>query len=216
MPRLIQLFGQIPVGMREYVANLVANPTANAVAYTVGAYTVIFGDWFHLGTMAHEFTHILDLLALEEYVSDPGSQPFSDTSYWQTPQDLDSALPTAYAASSWQEDFAEAGRVALSDIVVPGGLAGINPNSSQIQWQVGTYKDYLEDTIFPAGETCTGKAASSPPVPVSSSAKVSLKVLGPKPYVGLSGEVPEIVVPEGAKKFKFVYPLPEDRRRSVS
>ena len=207
-----QLFGQIPVGMREYVADLVANPAANAVAYTVGAYTVIFGDWFHLGTMAHEFTHVLDLIALEEYVSDPGSQPFSDTSYWQTPQDRDTALPTGYAATTWQEDFAEAGRVALSDIVVPGGLAGINPNSSQIQWQVDTYKDYLQSTIFPSVGSCTGKTPSSSPVPVSQSAKI-VKALGPKPDVGLSGEVPEIVVPEGAKKFKFVYPLPEDRKR---
>ncbi|KAH8896619.1 hypothetical protein GQ53DRAFT_639409 [Thozetella sp. PMI_491] len=130
-------FGQIPVGMRQYVRNLIAMPTSSNVAYTVGAYTVVFGDWFHIGTMAHEFTHILDTVALTQYVTTPGS-PFSNTARWQSQENKDTALPTGYAASSWQEDFAEAGRVALTDMIVSGGLASINPNSSQIAVQVST------------------------------------------------------------------------------
>jgi|SRR3569833_863962 len=201
--------------MRQYLQNIIAMPVSSNVAYTVGGYTVFFGDWWHLGTMAHEFSHVLDLLALEQYVSQPGDEPFSDTARWQTPQNKDKALPTSYAASSWQEDFAEAGRVALTDMVVQGGLAGINPNASQIQSQVDTYEQYLKAIMFPSSERCTGKAASTAPVPISNSAKISLSVLGSKPDIKLSGAVPEIVVSEAAKGFRFApHPLPAPVDRS--
>ncbi len=193
--------------MRQYVRNLIAMPTSSNVAYTVGAYTVVFGDWFHIGTMFHEFTHILDTVALTQYVTPPGS-PFSNTARWQTPENKDTALPTGYAATNWQEDFAEAGRVSLTDMVVAGGLASINPNASRIAVQVSTYEQYLKAVVFTSTNRCTAKAPSTPPVPVSNSAKVNVAALGPMPDVSLRGEVPEIVVPEEASNWKFVHPLP--------
>jgi hypothetical protein len=190
-------------------------PTSTTdVAYTVGGYTVIFGTWWHLGTMAHEFTHVLDLLALTAFVSQPGSQPFSDTSLWKTPQNRDLALPTSYASTNWQEDFAEAGRVSLTDMVVSGGLSSINPNASQIANQVATYEKYLQAKIFPSSNQCVSKVASTTPVQVKSttldisSDRVDFGEPPAKPDVSLSGQVPEIIVPVEASRWRFVQPLP--------
>ncbi|KAH8885310.1 hypothetical protein GQ53DRAFT_770189 [Thozetella sp. PMI_491] len=167
----------------EFLSNLVIMPNVPGfAAYEAGGYVVLFGNNVRLGTMAHEFSHVLDEIALAEYLKN-GEQEFSST--------------------SWDENFAESSRRALTNMLLiqkgtKDGLISINENASRISHQINTYQNYLQKIIFPEGGRCTGKVASTPAVPVSNSVKVSARDKGLMPNVNLSGEVPEIVIPETA------------------
>jgi hypothetical protein len=194
--------------MRSYVANMILFPTiVNGSAYTSGAVTVFTPGYFSLGIASHEFTHILDVYALQSAVQAAGYAPltpFSDTSLWQNEQVKDTAIPTSYAATSWHEDFADSGRVAMTDMTHPGGLWVFNQNTFQIENQFGTYESRLRSTIFPSSGVCVSKTQSTPPV-LMTTGKSSRRGLGAKPNVSLEGTgIKEIVIPDDIK-YTFVY-----------
>ena len=155
--------------MRQWVQHLITFPPTPDIAYSVGAYTVICGDWANVGTMAHEFVHVMDYVALTDFVPTPYVDYFSGQPAWQNPEMKDRAIPTEYAGHTWAENFAEAGRVSLSDMVVPGGLRSINANASQVANQVSNFEKYAKGIMFPAGGVCTIRVAPTDPVPVSGS-----------------------------------------------
>jgi len=195
--------------MRQWVQNLITLPETPDIAYSVGAYTVICGNWANVGTLAHEFAHVMDLVALVDYVPRPYLDIFSGQDAWRTPQTRDRAIPTWYAGTAWVENFAEAGRVALSDMVVPGGLASINPNASQIANQISNFEKYNKGIIFPPGKTCTTRIASTDPVPVSNSAKPVVLVSG---VASNFGGIPVIELPRNVTYPKYVHPQKPARK----
>lgn len=191
--------------MRQYVKNLVAYPRQCdadgdcTYAWTTdGSIVNVWDTHWTIGVLVHEMSHVLDALALRRSIgeNEHAGTWFSQTKLWQDAVEKDFAVPSLYAKNSWQEDFADVGRVTMSDMVVPGGLPAINRNSPEVSWQVNTYKMYLRNTIFPDSGRCTAKNPSTDPVPVLDGAKFSPDAFGPVPNTTLSGAVPEIVVPD--------------------
>jgi len=191
--------------MRQWVQNLITVPETPDIAYSVGAYTVICGNWANVGTLAHEFTHIMDLVALTDYVNQPYADLFSSQKRWQDPQARDLAVPTWYAATAWVENFAEAGRVALSDMVVSGGLASINKNASQVANQISVFEQYSKGIMFPPGKTCTTRIISTDSVPVSGSIVPIVPASNAAPTADVDG-VSVIELPRNITYRKFVNP----------
>ncbi|KAM7210515.1 hypothetical protein V8F06_014103 [Rhypophila decipiens] len=186
---ILTTFSQVPVGMRQYLANLVILPTfkgskemAKAAAYTRGAVMVTSPTFFKLGVLFHEFTHILDTIALSSYIvaqklGTPGT-PFSDTKIWKAAYENDTHVPTAYAKMTMQENFADVGRWGMSDIVhsdhaqegpahgsVGAGLQSYSAGWEGFRYQVWAFRKFLGPVIFTATGKCTGKVRTSPPVP---------------------------------------------------
>ncbi|KAK3369505.1 hypothetical protein B0T24DRAFT_722395 [Lasiosphaeria ovina] len=216
---ILKTLSQVPVGMRQHVANLVILPgrTSDATAaYTRGSVLVFTPSFFKLGVLFHEFTHILDMVALQGVVTSHGyaeGTAFSETKLWTRAYGNDSAVPTAYARTSWQEDFADAGRWALSDMTHAGGLSVYSPGWRACAHQIAAYKAWLGELVFPRGGVCSGKVDTSPAVPVFAAAKpppaaaaAAAAAAQKKPGSGLDGtKVKKIVMPKGAENMLWVY-----------
>ncbi|KAK4135257.1 hypothetical protein BT67DRAFT_494076 [Trichocladium antarcticum] len=163
---LLDTLSRIPVGMRQYIDNLILLPPVSntttaepppeplPAAYTRTATIVVAHPHLNLGILLHEAAHILDTLspALQQ-LQDVGpdadtnsktnnnnnnnnNTPFSDSPLWQAVVAGDAALPTAYARTSWQEDFADAVRWAVSYMVHDGGLRGYSAGWAGCRGQV--------------------------------------------------------------------------------
>ncbi|KAK3984170.1 hypothetical protein QBC44DRAFT_375481 [Cladorrhinum sp. PSN332] len=229
----------VPVGMRQYVSNLVllpgnATPISGtgetqvlAAAYTRGAVLVFTPSYFKLGVLFHEITHILDTASLRSFLvahSYPITTPFSQTKFWKQAYGNDSAVPTPYSKASWQEDFADAGRWAMSHYTRKKGLAEYSRGWRGCRTQIAAFQAWMGDVIFPEGGKCTGKVAGSKAVKVGSY-MVGSRPPG-KPPKGLGGYggggmrpgksgygsglgsgsgVKEIILPEGVQNMVFVY-----------
>lgn len=126
--------------------------------------------------LAHEMSHSLDYLALQQF-----GFPFSDTAIWRDSYDLDRAVPSDYSRTNFAEDFAESGIVGVYDKVVPGGIKSIEPKWPAIFHQYTTYQGYLGDNILPGGQ-CRNRIANSETVPKGGSDDAAIR-MGPKPNV---------------------------------
>ncbi|CAJ2504385.1 Uu.00g117790.m01.CDS01 [Anthostomella pinea] len=112
---------------------------------------------------------------LDSDVRIPGVAPgggLSNSQVWRDAYNANAAVITGYGRTKWAEDLAEAGAVALYDVVVPGGAAGINPNFTQVFHQVATYQTYYRDLIT-AGvkKTCTFRMNNSDAEPLHKNVK---------------------------------------------
>jgi hypothetical protein len=145
--------------------------------------------------LAHEFSHGLDYMALQQYGS-----PFSGTDIWNSNYAQDSAVPTDYSRTNFVEDFAEVGVIGLYDKVVPGGIGNIQPNWNAIFHQYATYQGYLGDNILPGG-TCRNRIGNSEVVPMGNSAKAR-RDLGPKPDASFKNSTINVIEPDA--KFEGV------------
>ncbi|KAK0639864.1 hypothetical protein B0T16DRAFT_361514, partial [Cercophora newfieldiana] len=171
---IINTLSQVPVGMRSYVSNLLILPSpapgvSHAAAYTRGSVLVFTPTYFRLGVLFHEFAHILDMSALRPTLAAHGyasDKPFSNTALWTKALANDSALPTPYARSTLAEDFADAGRWAMSDMLSGGGLAEFSAGWEACGHQIRTFEMWMGDAIFPKGGRCVAKMASSEAVGV--------------------------------------------------
>jgi hypothetical protein len=201
--------GQLPVGMRQYLAHLILYPPSDNVAWAFADAVVIWGDWTLIGTMGHEFTHvsffvvagrwrfcspkpqsqILDNHALSNLTSETY---YSLDAKWQSEQNKDSRMPSDYAKTAWPEDFAEVGRLMLSELFVSGGLKSINKNSDQIKPSVEYWKKLLKAIILPSKGVCTAKAQTSPPVATANGAEI-------KDWPRAEQSVPAILLDEAAR-----------------
>ncbi|RFU73335.1 hypothetical protein TARUN_8917 [Trichoderma arundinaceum] len=178
---IIDLFGRLPVRMRQFVRHLVFIP-GNKSAGSNGDNVLMVGP-VDITVFAHEIGHSLD-----SHAFDPSyGVPFSTGNVWVSNYNLDSAVPDPYAQSSQQENFAQHTVISIYDKAVPGGIGTIQPNWQAIFHQYATLEGYIGDIIIPGG-TCTHRLTDSPPVTMAS----KRRALGPKPKVALSPEVEEI------------------------
>jgi len=199
--------------MRSYVSNLILFPgpapgVALAAAYTRGSTLVFTPSYFKLGVLFHEFVHILDTTALRSTIALYGyarDKPFSNTALWTRALANDSALPTPYARSTLQEDFADSGRWAMSDMISQGGLGEFSAGWDGCRSQIRAFEKWLGEVIFPKGGRCVGKMPGSEAVllPYGNGKGEA----GGKPAATLEGtpHVEKIVLPEWAESMLFVY-----------
>ncbi|KAK0622672.1 hypothetical protein B0T14DRAFT_428841 [Immersiella caudata] len=208
---ILDTLSQVPVGMRSYVSNLMILPSpapglADAAAYTRGSVLVFTPSYFRLGVLFHEFVHILDISARRSAVIAHGyepDKPFSNTALWTRALANDSALPTPYARSTLQENFADAGRWAMSDMTSAGGLAEFSEGWEGCRHQIRAFEMWMKDVIFPKGGRCVAKMASSEAVVVP---MTGAALVGSRPGLGLEGTAVEtLALPEGAESMLFVY-----------
>ncbi|KAL7917761.1 hypothetical protein ACQKWADRAFT_305971 [Trichoderma austrokoningii] len=181
---IIDLFGRIPVRMRDFIRHFVFIPGA-ASAGSSGDNTLMVGN-VEITVFIHEIGHSLDSHAFNPSYG----VPFSTSNIWISNYNLDSAVTDDYAQTSQQENFAQETVVSVYDKVVPGGIGRIQPNWKAIFHQYATLQGYIGDTIIPGG-TCVNRLTDSQPVPMGNSAKFR-RNLGPKPKVSLSPDVKEI------------------------
>ncbi|KAK0711908.1 hypothetical protein B0H67DRAFT_492008 [Lasiosphaeris hirsuta] len=210
---IINTLSQVPVGMRSHVANLIILPgpapgLEDAAAYTRGSILAFTPSYFRLGVLFHEFTHILDMVALQGAVASrgyPDGTPFSRTHLWKWAIQNDTAVPTPYARATLEEDFADAGRWAMSDMTRGGrGLADYSAGWAECRNQIWGYEAWLGEVIFPAGGVCVGKIAGSEAVVTP--ARGPKEQAGMRPKGNLEGtDIKEIFLPRGAENMLFVY-----------
>ncbi|KAK5659456.1 hypothetical protein OQA88_657 [Cercophora sp. LCS_1] len=209
---IINTLSQVPVGMRQFIANLVILPSSvpsspSAVAYTRGSVLVFTPSFFKLGVLFHEITHILDTTApsLQRAIVERGyaeGTPFSRTALWTWAVANDTAVPTPYARSTLQEAFADAGRWAMSDMVSKDGLEAFSTGWEGCRHQIRAYERWLGDVVFTRGGVCTGKVDSSVPVRMPGRDGAAGKPGSTLDGTGLE----EIVLGEGVEELLFVYP----------
>ncbi|KAK0666561.1 hypothetical protein QBC41DRAFT_397971 [Cercophora samala] len=219
---ILDTLSQVPVGMRQYVANLVILPgaidsgegaTVQAAAYTRGSVLVFSPTYFKLGVLFHEITHIMDMVALAPFLESQGfpeGTPFSRTKYWKYAYGNDTAVPTPYSRASWQEDFADAGRWAMSHISRYRGLAEYSKGWEACRTQIRAFQWWMMPMIFPKKGICTGKVEGGQAVKVVvEGAKPGPESQGKdkkKPNTKVEGSgVAPIVLPAGAANMFFAY-----------
>ncbi len=199
--------------MRQYVANIIIFPTqiADVAAYTRGSVLAFSPAFFKIGVLVHEFTHILDMVALAHVVSSAGypeGTPFSTTPMWTWSVDNDTAVTTPYAQTNMPENFADAGRWAMSSLTHYGGLGEYSDGWEGCRTQIHCYVGWLGSTIFPRGKYCTGKVESSEAVPAAQRGLegAATNFWAEKPKGTLEGtQVKGIRVPKGIEHMVFVY-----------
>ncbi|KAK7920600.1 conidiation-specific protein (con-13) protein [Apiospora marii] len=129
-----QVLGKIPVGMRQYVTHIILAPGSYAKkrvgigAETLNASTAFLSE-MSLGVAVHEFSHILDAVVGSDQPNSAEQRFLSSSSKWIEFYNKDTKVPTDYAATaandslvkqhriSLVEDFADAGRWAMSNMV---------------------------------------------------------------------------------------------------
>jgi hypothetical protein len=119
--------------MREYLRHLIAIPAFKNrnVAGTSSNGNVIVKDgcWWH-SLLVHEISHTLDAMARPGDLGPNGT--FSSSQKWQSEYQMDKHSISQYGMTSWPEDFADSGVIAMYDLVVSGGIP---PNqSSQVSY----------------------------------------------------------------------------------
>ncbi|KAK4196034.1 hypothetical protein QBC40DRAFT_300640 [Triangularia verruculosa] len=217
---ILNTFSAVPVGMRQYVANLVIlpgaidtgeNATIQAVAYTRGSVLVFSPSYFKLGVLFHEIAHIMDMVALAPFLERQGypeGTPFSKTKYWKYAYGNDSAVPTPYARASWQEDFADSGRWAMSHVSRYRGLVEYSKGWVGCRTQIEAFMYWMKKSIFPSKGICTGKMEGGQVVKVVVAGEDEVEVEDgrKRPGTKVAGSgVPPIVMPAGAANMFFAY-----------
>ncbi|KAI8632745.1 hypothetical protein F5Y19DRAFT_471915 [Xylariaceae sp. FL1651] len=138
----------------------------DVVAITRNASTMVPDSFWSPVVLAGGMSHTIDLWA-----GIPGIAPnelFSQSQTWKDQYNLGSATISGYGMESWVTDLAEAGIVALYDLVVPFGVTEIQPNWTQVHHQYATIETYFRDKLTPNSKPkCTLRLTNSDPVAVS-------------------------------------------------
>ncbi|KAK0737248.1 hypothetical protein B0T21DRAFT_401278 [Apiosordaria backusii] len=211
---ILDTLSAVPVGMRQYIANLVIlpgateagqNATIQAAAYTRGSVLVFTPTYFKLGVLFHEVTHIMDMVALAPFLQQQGfpeGMPFSRTKYWKYAYGNDTAVPTPYSRASWQEDFADAGRWAMSHVSRFRGLREYSKGWEACRTQIEAFEWWMMGRIFLKKGICTGKVEGGEAVRVVEVLEEEQR----KPETKVAGSgVEQIVLPAGAANMFFAY-----------
>ncbi|KAI1404742.1 hypothetical protein F4819DRAFT_483239 [Hypoxylon fuscum] len=169
-------FGQMPLGMREFVKHvMVVKPEAlpGAAAISSGDTIMVTDESYRLFIFAHEMSHSIDSHQEVPWVTPPGKGGLSISKHWQDEYSEDNATISGYARSSWSENLAETGIVALFHNVVPNGVHALAHDPSSVYHQYATYQTAYRDIITPTKErNCTHRQRDSPLVHVDDDAVV--------------------------------------------
>ncbi|KAI0018805.1 hypothetical protein F4780DRAFT_794313 [Xylariomycetidae sp. FL0641] len=199
---IAQAFGRLPLGMREHAKHFLALPAlrdGNAGLSSGGSTMVADGAWW-MNLLVHEVSHSLDSSVALPDVAPRGG--LSDSALWRARYAADAATVSDYGRRGWQEDLAEAGPVALYELLVPGGALGINPNFGQVIHQVLTYQSFYKDIITPNFKPqCTDRLNNSDIVSVADDAENGQ----PKPDVSFKTPV-KIIDPGVFHNVTFTHP----------
>jgi hypothetical protein len=195
--------------MRQYLANAVIFPDpvnlcARAFFYQLS--TSYSSGCFELGVIVHELTHILDANALPQLA--PGTL-YSLTDHFNGAYQKDTYVPTDYARSSFVEDFADVGRISLSEWAHRGILQQTNSNTNKIANQLGNFENRLYNIVY-APKQCTAKVDTTKAVRMSDGSSARSAKFAPLQVGSLEGsDVPEIPKPENGTELHVVYRGPK-------
>ncbi|KAJ2977475.1 hypothetical protein NQ176_g4347 [Zarea fungicola] len=193
--QMADIFGRLPVRMRDYVRLSIAFPgrgSRSAYTYSDLGDNIYFGDIQNHPTLwAHEIGHTLDINAVTK------GQDFSASPRWIAAYNQDQAISDDYAQTNQAENFAQETVIALFDKVVPGGIGTVEPNWNAIFHQYATAQDALGDNIIPGGR-CRNRFPNAGIVCMGPAAPCGKKRNAVAPFnVTLSDEVSEIPVIAG-------------------
>lgn len=195
--------------MRQYLANAIIVPDPVgicAVTFFNQLSTSYSSGCFELGVIIHEMTHILDANALPQLA--PGTL-YSQTDHFNGAYQKDTYVPTDYARSSIVEDFADVGRVSLSEWAHRGILQQTNGNANKIANQLGNFENRLYNIAY-APKQCTAKVDTTQAVRVSDGSSARSAKFAPLLLGSLEGsDVPEIEKPENGTELHVVYGGPK-------
>jgi hypothetical protein len=130
---ILQIFGHIPLGMREFNKHLIAIPTfkkPSVAGASAEGNILIKDDAWAYNILIHELSHALDSHALTHDLGE--DHAFSSGHLWQKQYSQDERSISQYGATSWHEDLADSGVIAIYDLVVPGGIRQLQPNWAQV------------------------------------------------------------------------------------
>ncbi|ATY62579.1 catalytic domain [Cordyceps militaris] len=164
---LAELFGRLPVRMRQFVRHIIALPGQRS-AGSAGDNIQMNGDC-EITVFIHETGHSLDSHAFDPVYG----VPFSNGKAWLDAYGRDSAVTDDYGRTSQQENFAQEMVVSVYDRNVKGGIGKIQPNAQAIRNAYTTLEKYIGDIIIPGGK-CTHRLENSPAVPKADSARTRL------------------------------------------
>ncbi|KAI1337151.1 hypothetical protein F5Y15DRAFT_418210 [Xylariaceae sp. FL0016] len=168
---MAEVFGKIPLGMREYNAHLISVPEFSSgwAALTQGASTMLRdGVWHWSNVLVHEVTHSVDAFAHLPVAPDG----LSTSQVWRDNYSQDRATISDYGRANWFENLAETAAPALYNLIVPGGLKPVQPNFTQVFHQYATFQTYYRDIMTPGSKTmCTYRQNNSAPVPMDGTSR---------------------------------------------
>ncbi|CAG9982261.1 unnamed protein product [Clonostachys byssicola] len=191
-----EMFGKVPVGFRQYVRDLTVGN--NSVAFWKNTSLVMSPNFWRIYVMIHESTHAVDLLSTADLIAlDAGT--YSDSQEWRDAYYSDKSVPTTGSNYLWEESFAEMGPRAFYDWYVEGGLANFQPNWSEFENQLSTFKSLVGHRAQ-LGGTCEFRVANEPAVPTSSTSR---RRRGPAPDTSFKSDIRVIRVPDNLPTFEF-------------
>ncbi|KAI9159155.1 Lipase-like protein [Paramyrothecium foliicola] len=201
---MIDIFGRLPLGMREFVRHVAVVPNigTGAAAYTTGD-SILFNDnYLNNHVMVHEAGHSLDSHGRRDITT----SGFSSHAIWRDNYNQDSAVVSAYARTSWAENFAETAIIAVYDKVVPGGIGGIQPNWNAIFHQYATLQGFMGNAIIPRSKAkCTTRLQNSQTVAMRDGARIA----GPQPDTFINGTQIEVLQGNTFGDDIHVFPKPQ-------
>ncbi|KAB8345843.1 hypothetical protein FH972_022898 [Carpinus fangiana] len=170
VPSLVDLqdmFGRVPVGMRDYVKHVMSFPGGQG-AYNYGG-DIVFFDTAGLtfDVWLHESAHSLDL---QGAITGDSATTYSSTDNWVNNYNQDPNVADNYAQSNMVENFAQETVVAIYDKAVPGGFGGVQPSYNNLFHQYATVQGDAGAKIITGG-TCNRALQPSGPVSISSTAR---------------------------------------------
>ncbi|KAL8756286.1 MAG: hypothetical protein Q9184_004548 [Pyrenodesmia sp. 2 TL-2023] len=189
---VVETFGRVPVGARQFVRHVVALPDTSGHAFNANGNLAMFDiDADILTVYLHETAHSLDLQGAYD-----GGQLSSSKKWWDE-YSQDPNIPDPYAGSDSIENVAQNTVIAAYDTVVPGGYAAIEPRAGDIFRQYATVitkQRESGDLLVPSG-TCGRRLQNSETVEVDDGgAKLrrGVRARGDKPDTSL-GEGIEVI-----------------------
>ncbi len=194
---MIDLFGQLPVHMRQWVRHLIALPDPNGGhAYNSNGNVALFDKIEGAITVfIHETGHSLDLLGAYY------DKPLSASNYWLTQYALDSNVPDPYSATNQVENVAQNTVVGTFNENIPGGFASVEKNSGKTFHQYATLQTEADraapGNILKPGGKCTHRLENSAPVAQSGAPSSRIKGRDQSagmPDVSLPGHL-EVIAP---------------------
>ena len=157
---LTDLFGRLPVHMRQWVRHVILLPAPATWAYNQGGNIAIFhtveGD---LELFLHETGHSLDLLGAYP------EKPLSSSNYWLTQYDLDSNTCDPYSQTNQVENVAQNTVVGTFNENVPKGYCGVEKKCKNNFHQYATLQTEADlaapGKILVPGGVCTHRLDNS-------------------------------------------------------